>query len=124
VPNTAETDPKSAGKDSYQATYSGDGNYSTSIGLCEPFTANPATTTTATIVKDHARNTVDSVSNKAALGAKAHDTATVTSGNSSFTITGTVSYQLYSGLSCASGNEQGSASVQTMSAGNVPNTAE
>src|SRR5438067_10905083 len=53
-----------------------------------------------------------------------HDTATVTSGNNAFTIGGTVSYQLYTGLACATGNESGSASVKTLASGNVPDSAE
>src|SRR4029077_15462277 len=86
VPDSAQTAALAAGNYSYQATYSGDGNYSTSTGACEPFTVNPATPTTATIVKDSASpaNTVDSGSNKAALGTQVHDTATVSSGNTSF----------------------------------------
>src|SRR5205823_6014520 len=126
VPDSAETAGLGAGNYSYQATYSGDGNYSGSTGACEPFTVNPATTTTATVVKDNASpaNVVDSGSHKAALGTKVHDTATVTSGNNAFTIGGTVSYQLYTGLACATGNESGSASVKTLASGNVPDSAE
>src|SRR5947208_3200334 len=93
VPKSSETAGLAAGNYSYQATYLGDGNYATSTGDCEPFTLNQASTTTATIVNDHANSVVDSGSNKAALGTQAHDTATVSSGNNSFVIGGNVSYQ-------------------------------
>src|SRR5437868_5945772 len=123
-PGSSETAGLSAGNYSYQATYSGDGNFATSTGDCEPFTVNQASTTTATIVNDHANNVVDSGSNKAPLGTQVHDTSTVTSGNNSFVIGGTVSYQRFTGLDCQTANKIGTAEVKTMPAGNVPDSSE
>src|SRR4029077_11361230 len=100
VPDSAETAALQAGSYSYQATYSGDSNYNGSTGACEPFQISKAGAATATVVKDHSGTTVDAA-NPAVLGSKVHDTATVTA--SPFTATGSVTYQLYSGLACASG---------------------
>src|SRR5207248_1723561 len=119
VPNSGETGALAAGDYSYQGVYSGDGNFKTSTGSCEPFTVNKADATAATVVKNHAGATIDNGSNPASLGALAHDTATVSSANNSFTITGSVAYQLYSGASCASGHEIGAPDTQTMSSGSV-----
>src|SRR5437868_6187989 len=94
VPNSAETAALGAGNYSYQATYSGDGNYATSTGSCEPFTVNSASTTTSPLVNHPCPTRRSSDLNKAALGSQAHDTASVTSTNNAFTISGTVSYQL------------------------------
>ena len=107
VPDSSETDPLQAGRYSYQAVYSGDDNYATSTGPCEPFKVAQASSSTDTVVKDHGGNVVDA-ENPAALGSQVHDTATVTSGNDSFTPSGTVTYHLYSGLDCNVDNEIGS----------------
>src|SRR5438477_28092 len=90
VPNSAETAALVAGNYSYKTTYSGDCNYSTTTRSCQTFTLFPYTTLFRSIVKDHGGNTIDSGSNKAALGSQAHDTASVTSTNNAFTISGTV----------------------------------
>ena len=121
MPDSAETAALQAGSYGYQAIYSGDGNYNGSTGACEPFAISKAGSATATVVKDHSGATVD-VANPAALGSKVHDTATVTA--SPFTATGTVTYQLYSGLTCASGNKIGSAQQVALSSGSVPDSAE
>src|SRR5438477_604954 len=99
LPNSAETAALGAGNYSYQATYSGDGNYATSTGSCEPFTVNAATRHTSMTFDGRSDVCSANLSNKAALGSQAHDTASVTSTNNAFTISGTVSYQLYTGLS-------------------------
>src|SRR5439155_717169 len=85
VPNSAETAALGAGNYSYQATYSGDGNYATSTGSCEPFTVNAAAPNTRTFPTRRSSDLIDSGSNKAALGSQAHDTASVTSTNNAFT---------------------------------------
>src|SRR5207248_1192905 len=104
--------------------YSGDGNFKTSTSSGERFTVNKADATAATVVKNHAGATIDNGSNPASLGALAHDTATVSSANNSFTITGSVAYQLYSAASGPSGNETGAPDTQTLSSGSVPNSGE
>jgi uncharacterized repeat protein (TIGR01451 family) len=122
VPNSNTTAPLAAGSYSYQAVYSGDSNYATSTGHCEPFNVNQAGSSTATVVKDHAGNTVDTT-HPAPFGSKVHDTATVTA--TPLTPTGTVTYQLYTGLTCKAGNEMGSAETVTLdSSGNVPDSTE
>jgi uncharacterized repeat protein (TIGR01451 family) len=121
VPDSAETSALHAGDYSYQAVYSGDGNYTGSTGACEPFSIAQAGSSTATVVKDHSGTVVDHA-NPAALGSMVHDTATVTAGP--FTATGTVTYQLYSGLTCKAGNELGSAEQVSLSGGNVPDSSE
>jgi hypothetical protein len=112
--------PLQAGNYSFEAQYSAgnDQNYTDSApSSCEPFAVAKADSATATVVKDGAGHTVDQA-DPAALGSKVHDTATVTA--APFTATGTVTYQLYSGLDCKAGNELGSAGQVTMSGGNVP----
>ncbi len=89
VPNSSETAALAAGSYSYQAVYSGDGNYTGSTGACEPFKIAQAGSATATVVKDHNGATVDA-NNPAPLGSKVHDTASVTASPS--TATGTVTY--------------------------------
>jgi large repetitive protein len=122
VPNSDATGPLAAGSYSFQAVYSGDNNYATSTGSCEPFTVNQASSSTDTVVKDHAGDVVDTA-NPAAFGSKVHDTATVTA--NPFTATGTVTYQLYTGLDCKAGNTVGSAETVTLDAkGNVPDSSE
>ena len=123
VPDSSETDPLAAGSYSYQAVYSGDNNYATSTGPCEPFKIAQASSSTDTVVKDHGGNVVDAA-NPAALGSQVHDTATVTSGNDSFTPSGTVTYHLYSGLECNVDNAIGDPETVTMSGGNVPDSSE
>ena len=123
VPDSSETDPLQAGSYSYQAVYSSDNNYATSTGPCEPFKVAQASSSTDTVVKDHDGNVVDAA-NPAALGSQVHDTATVTSGNDSFTPSGTVTYHLYSGLDCSVDSEIGSAEQVTLSGGNVPDSSE
>src|SRR5207302_1992024 len=104
-----ETTGLSAGNYRYQASYSGDTNYASSTGACEPFTVNQAASSTATIVNDHANNLVDSGSNNAALDTHSFPTRRSSDLNNSFVIGGTVDYQRYSGLDCQSANKIGSA---------------
>ena len=123
VPDSSETDPLAAGSYSYQAVYSGDNNFAGSTGPCEPFKIAQASSSTDTVVKDHGGNVVDAA-NPAALGSQVHDTATVTSGNDSFTPSGTVTYHLYSGLDCNVDNAIGDPETVTMSGGSVPDSSE
>ncbi len=122
VPDSSETDPLQAGSYSYQAVYSGDNNYATSTGPCEPFKIALADSSTDTVVKDHAGNVVDA-NTPAALGSKVHDTATVTA--SPFTATGNLTYHLYSGLDCNVDNQIGSGETVTLKGdGSVPDSSE
>src|SRR5207302_1526260 len=81
------------------AVYSGNSNYSSSNSGCEPFTVNPALTSTSSTVKDGSA-TVDNA-NHAALGDRVHDTSSVSSGNNSFGWAGTVTYYLYPNNYCS-----------------------
>jgi uncharacterized repeat protein (TIGR01451 family) len=121
VPDSSETSALTAGSYSYQAVYSGDGNYNGSTGDCEPFKIAKADSSTATVVKDHDGTTVDAA-HPAALGSKVHDTATVTA--SPFTATGSVTYHLFTGLDCQAGNEIGTGEQVSLSGGAVPDSSE
>ena len=127
VPQSDTEGPLAAGDYSFEAQYfSGDDpNYTDSdVSACEPFSVSKASSSTATVVKDHAGNVVDNGQHPAALGTKVHDTATVSSGNGSFTPSGSVTYQLYSGLDCQQGNEVGGSEQVAMSGGLVPDSSE
>src|SRR2546423_2175955 len=77
VPNSSETAALAAGSYSYQAGYSGDGNYTGSTGACEPFKIAQACSDTGTVVFDHDRATVDA-NNPAPVGSTEHDTSAAT----------------------------------------------
>ena len=98
VPDSSETAALAAGSYSYQAVYSGDGNYTGSTGACEPFKIAQASSSTDTVVFDAGTNAP--WSGKEQTGAKAYDTASVSSGNNSFTPSGTVSYQFFINANC------------------------
>src|SRR6185312_6936412 len=76
---------------------------------------------TATIVFDANTNAAWSGTEK--TGASAYDTATVSGQQGQIVPTGTVTYQLFTGLDCKAGNELGSAGQVTMSGGNVPHSS-
>jgi uncharacterized repeat protein (TIGR01451 family) len=120
VPHSSATDPLQAGDYSYQAVYSGDSNYATSTGDCEPFSVAKGNSSITTTVFDAKTNAA--WSGTESTGASAYDTSTV-SPSDGFTATGTVTYQLFSGLDCKAGNEIGSADQVTMSGGNVPHSS-
>src|SRR5439155_1324028 len=82
-----------AGSYSYKASYSGNSNYSGSNTGCEPFkvvhsTSPPSPTSTlftyTTLFRSHA-----------SLGDQVRDTSSVSSGNNSFSLAGTLTYDLY-----------------------------
>src|SRR5262249_57017340 len=56
VPNSSTEHTLAAGSYSFQATYSGDGNYSGSTSPSEPFTVAGGTSSTATTVFDAGTN--------------------------------------------------------------------
>ena len=95
--------PPAAGTFTVSATYSGDGNYLTSTGACEPFTVGKAPSQTTTTVQSGGQ-TVTAVP----LGTTVTDQATVT-GTGAGTPTGTVSFAI-------DGNSFGSANLINLSA--------
>src|SRR5439155_467629 len=82
-----------AGSYSYKASYSGNSNYSGSNSGCEPFKVDKATSSTSSTVKDGTA-TIDNT-NHASLGDQVRDTSSVSSGNNSFSLAGTLTYDLY-----------------------------
>ncbi len=102
--------PLGAGSYSFKAHYNGDANYNPSTGDCEPLTVKKADTTTTTQVHDPQHN--DVTNGSVALGTAIHDSATVATQVGSFTITGSVTYHFYSGLTC-----QGQPTDQTVAVG-------
>jgi len=92
VPSSAKTAALGAGAYSFEASYSGDGNYTGSSGSCEPFSVAGATASVATVVNDAA--TKAAWSGTEVLGASAYATSTLT-GVAGFTPTGTVTYSLF-----------------------------
>lgn len=96
--NSNPEGPLGAGSYSFQAAYSGDGNYASSTGACEPLTVNQGSSQTATTV-------VDAATNQAWTGTEvgtpsAYDTTTVTPSSGNITATGTVSYTFFPNGSC------------------------
>jgi hypothetical protein len=98
VPGSRSTGPLGAGSYSYQATYSGDANYASSIGVCEPFTISKAPSSMATHVFDTAIN--GPWTGAETTGASAFDSASVT-GLARFTPTGTATYRFFPNGSCS-----------------------
>jgi uncharacterized repeat protein (TIGR01451 family) len=117
VPNSDATAPLGAGSYSYLDNYSGDSNYNSSTGTCEPFSVGKATPTLTTVVDDPSTNAA--WDNSETAGATAFDTSTLTA-VPGFVPTGTVTYLLFNNDSCTpDGTNAGS---PALSAGNVPNS--
>ena len=98
VPSSTPTGALAFGPYSYQASYSGDANYSPSATACQPFsvTSDPSSTTTA--VNDASTNSA--WSNTEISGASAFATSTVT-GLPGIAPTGTVTYSLFQNGTCS-----------------------
>jgi len=110
--------PLAAGSYSFQATYSGDGNYNGSTSPCEPLAVDKSTSTVTTTLHDADENIV-AVSGSVALGTSMHDLATVTV-SSSFAPTGSVSFTFYANNSCdGDGTDAGNVALD----GNNPGAA-
>ena len=109
VANSPSVGPLTAGTDSFQATYNGDSNYTSSTGNCEPFTVQKATSATVTSVLS-GTTPVTSV----ALGTTVTDQATV-SGTGAGTPTGTVAFTFFTNDSCTGTGT--SAGTGTLSSG-------
>jgi uncharacterized repeat protein (TIGR01451 family) len=88
VPKSLATPPLTAGSYQFQASYSGDANYTGSTSALEPLNMGPGSSNTATVILDAKTN----MAPDGALGEAVFDTATVT--GSPFTPTGTVTYTL------------------------------
>ena len=92
--------PLAAGQYSFNASYSGDGNYLPSYSECEPFAVSTASTA---IFTNLILGTSTPLANGSTipLGSSVHDTATVTGQVGSFPITGTVTYRFFLNDSCS-----------------------
>jgi hypothetical protein len=119
VPNSSTTATLGAGTYSFQAAYSGDGNYAASTSQCEPFTVAQSVAAVSGSVEDASANDAAWTASEA-NGSAAIDTATV-SGRSGFVPTGSVTYSLFDGASC-SGTPLSTETV-TLAGGNVPNSS-
>jgi uncharacterized repeat protein (TIGR01451 family) len=90
VPNSAATPLLPTGSYQFQASYSGDNNYTGSISAIEPLTISQGSSSTQTEILDAKTNQAPS----GALGESVYDTATVTGNPAALTPTGTVTYTL------------------------------
>ena len=117
APHSTATGALGAGAYSFQAAYSGDGNYLAESSACEPFSVIPTTTGIGTVVDDASTHVAWNGSET--IGATADDTATVTQVGG-FTPTGTFTYILSAGATCS--GVQIAMSIKTLIAGLVPNS--
>ncbi len=90
--------PLPEGTYSFQATYSGDSNYTGSTSPCEPFSVGTASTSVATTVDDAGTNSAWSGSE--ATGSTAYDTSTVNGEVGGISPTGTISYTYWNDADC------------------------
>ncbi len=90
--------PLPEGTFSFQATYSGDTNYSGSTSPCESFSVGLTSTSVATTVEDATTNSTWSGSE--VTGSSAYDTSTVNGEVGSIAPTGTVSYTYWTDADC------------------------
>ena len=118
LPTSGGTDNLAAGTYSFQASYSGDSNYHSVTGSCEPFNVAKATPSVGSTVHDFA--TSNPWSNSEVTGARAYDTATVAA-SPGIPPTGTVEYSLFSNSQCES--VAISTDQQTLASGTVPDSA-
>src|SRR5205823_6135223 len=88
-----------AGSYSYNASYSGNSNYSRSEERRVGKEGDQATSSTSSTVKDGTA-TIDNT-NHASLGDQVRDTSSVSSGNNSFSLAGTLTYDLYPTNDCS-----------------------
>ena len=116
LPQSDTMGPLAAGNYSFDATYSGDGNYIGFSSGCEPFTVGVATVTTSTKAFDAATDAPWSGMETAT--ARAYDTATVT-GAPGILPTGTVTYTFFTGSGSCTGTSTPVGTV-TVSGGTVP----
>jgi Bacterial Ig-like domain (group 3) len=98
VPDSSDTAALGSGSYSFQASYSGDPNYTVSTGACEPFVVALALPVVSNAVSD--AGTGDPWAGTEVTGAKAFDRSTI-SGTGSFTPTGTLTYDLFANGTCS-----------------------
>ncbi|HLO30005.1 MAG TPA: Ig-like domain repeat protein, partial [Anaerolineales bacterium] len=103
---SSDEGPLAAGSYSFQATYSGDGNYNGSTSPCEPLTVGKANTSTVTTIHDATHNAVTSV----ALGTTVHDSATV-NGSGFGTPTGSVTFTFFTTSDQCTGDSVAAGSI-------------
>lgn len=107
-----------AGSYSYKADYSGDANYNSSNGICEPFSIDKAQLTTNTQV--HNANHANVTNGSVPLGSVVHDTSTVSGVVGGFTAP-LVSFTFYANGSC---NPSGTAVANTGTEGGAVRSAD
>jgi hypothetical protein len=118
VPDSAATPALAEGAYGFQATYSGDANYTGATGSCESFRVGAGSTGVSTAVNDAATNLAWSGTEGA--GATAFDTATLHH-QGSIPPTGGVTYSFFDGRTC-SGTPVSTKTVQVGAGGEVPNS--
>ena len=119
VPNSSSSGAlNTAGSYSFQASSSGDSNYASSTGSCEPFSVLKNTSQTATVVFDAATNA--QWAGTETSGASAYDTSTVT--GSAGTPSGTVTYDFFNNNGCT-GTPASGMTVTLNADGSVPNSS-
>jgi len=118
VPNSTKTAALGAGSYSFQASYSGDGSYTSSSGSCETFSVATVSASVGTVVDDAATNAI--WSGKEVIGASAYDTSTV-SGVAGFTPTGAVTYSFFDNNTC--NGAAAATSTVALSGGTVPKSS-
>ncbi|OGM16265.1 hypothetical protein A2V55_00730 [Candidatus Woesebacteria bacterium RBG_19FT_COMBO_37_29] len=96
---SSDTSYLAAGQYSYQADYSGDSNYNSSTGACEPFSVNQAGITLITELHQLGEAVVN-VGSSVPLGTTMHDMATVSGMVDSLDITGNVTFTFYNNGTC------------------------
>jgi hypothetical protein len=112
VPDSTLFGPLGAGSYVYEATYTGDTNYSGPVtGPCESFSVAPGSLTLATTPN----------TGTGSSGASVSDSATLTGQVSGFAATGTVTYKLFTGTCGSPGTQMGGNDTVTIDgSGNVP----
>ncbi len=119
VPDSNSSSTLSAGTYSFDATYSGDGNYAPSSSSgCESFTVKKATPSVTTTVFDAATNAAWSGSE--VTGATAYDTAAIGGTVGGIPPTGSVTYHFFVGAGNCTGSDI--AQTVTLTAASVPNS--
>jgi hypothetical protein len=109
VPNSASKIFSSAGSVSWNAVYSGDANNGGATSVCEPLTVNKASPTIATTLS----------ATTITVGSSVTDSSVLTS---SFSAGGTVTYEFFTGSTCA-GTATTVGTPVTVTGGVVPNSA-
>src|SRR5207253_887789 len=121
VPNSAANTPTPAGSYSFDAVYSGDVNNNAATSTCEPLTVNKASPTITTTLSATTITVGTSVTDSSTMASFFQAGGTVTYNRfSGATCAGTVTYNLFSNGACTA---PGSAvSTVTVTNGVVPNS--